>query len=339
MIHPASPLTLRARPYRMAEMKSPALGVKRRAAALAGGILFVSSFLPCACSRQEKGSATDGKPMVIAVESFLADVAGKIAGDRLAVEALLPVGADPHEYEPVPRDVARVAGADLLIVNGAGFEGFLDQLLRTVGGQGIADANAGKPKIAEASQGLAGRTATRAGEVDPHFFLNPLLMVKYVENIRDEFCLLDATGTAVFRKNADAYIGELVALDRWIAGRVEQIPAKNRKLVTNHESLGYFADRYGLEILGAILPSVSSDASPSARQLAELSRRIKDSGVKAIFLEAGSSSKLAEQVALEAGVKSVTGLYTHSLSEPQGPAPTYIDMMRFDTNAIVEGLR
>jgi ABC-type Zn uptake system ZnuABC Zn-binding protein ZnuA len=318
--------------------------MRARIRAAAAAMLFVLSLAAIGCSRkgqQEQGKA--GLPRVVAVETFLADVAGRAAAGHLSVEALLPVGADPHSYEPAPMDVAKIAGARLVIANGAGLEGFLGTLIRNASADGKADG----PSVLEASHGLAGRsagagevvTAHDTGTMDPHFFLDPVLMITYVENIRDAFRAIDGKNAEDYRAAADAYIKELRALDRWIAGRVEGLPQKERLLVTNHESLGYFADRYGFTILGSILPGTSSDASTSARQLAALTERLKRSGVKAIFLETGTSSKLAEQVASEAGIKTVTELYTHSLSDPGGPAATYIDMMRYNTDAIVEGLK
>jgi ABC-type Zn uptake system ZnuABC Zn-binding protein ZnuA len=326
-------------------------GVVKKRMAMILGSLSILAVIPCACSRAPKPSAQKLKPRVLAIETFLADVAGRVAGDELAVGALLPVGADPHEYEPTPMDIAKVSDAALVIANGAGFEGFLGTLVRNVSTGG----KSGGPKILEASGGLTSRSA-REGEAaeavagqgapvsraprepDPHFFLDPLSMIRYVENIRDAFCALDAAGAARFQANAAAYGEELRALDRWISAQVDRIPARDRMLVTNHESLGYFADRYGFTILGTILPSVSSDASPGSRQIVLLTERLKGSGVKAIFLETGAAAVLAEQVAREAGIRTVTALYTHSLSGPAGPAPTYIDMMKFDVKAIVEGL-
>jgi ABC-type Zn uptake system ZnuABC Zn-binding protein ZnuA len=289
-----------------------------------------------ACSRQPRKAVADGRPKVLAIENFLADAAAHVAGDRFSVEALLPVGADPHEYEPSPLDVAKVSESSLVIANGAGFEGFLATLVRNASPAG----KAGGPVILEASTGLESRAAGAGepAEFDPHFFMDPIFMIRYVENIRDAFIALDAGNTQSFKDNAASYIAELRELDRWIAAEVSRIPQKKRLLVTNHESLGYFADRYGFTILGTILPGVSSSASASARQIAQLTERITRSGVKAIFLETGASARLAEQVASEAGIKTVTELYTHSLSAPDGPAPTYVDMMHFNVNAIVEGL-
>jgi manganese/iron transport system substrate-binding protein len=253
------------------------------------------------------------------------------------VAALLPTGIDPHSFEPTPQDVAKVATSQVLIVNGAGFEAYLSKLLDNAGGE---------RRVIEASAGLASRTP-KAGEVsdadhpegDPHFWLDPNHTIKYVENIRDGLSQADPAGTAIYARNAEAYVAQLNELDQWIAGQVQQIPPERRLLVTNHESFGYFADRYGFKIIGTILPSVSTGASPSAQQLAQLIDHIKATGARAIFLETGANPQLAQQVAQETGVKVVTGLYTHSITEAGGLAPTYIEMMKYNTRTIVEALK
>ncbi len=424
---------------------------------------------------------------VLAAQSFLADIAQNVAGDRLTVEALIPRGIDPHIFEPTPADVRKVADSNVLIVNGAGFEEFLDSLLANAGGERT---------VIEASQGLTSRTA-REGEVavmspeelsdalcveaadlfpaaegitagadqasavelgmhkeeehdhghdhehggmfwqvaltrqadgtyagflkwdaeggeiaiatgdgalvvtsidanaaveaeetltlacsgltqamimdvekgeyllalsgfrepqatlmisspgghhhhdegDPHFWLDPTKVVTYVANIRDGLISVDPAGAEVYRANAERYIAQLNELDRFIAEEIARIPEASRKLVTNHESFGYFADRYGFRIIGTIVPGVSTGASPSAQQLARLADRVREADVQVIFLETGANPQLAEQLARETGIRVVSDLYTHSLSDADGPAPTYLDMMRYNVKQIVEALQ
>ena len=136
-----------------------------------------------------------------------------------------------------------------------------------------------------------------------------------------------------------AYIAQLQELDTWIAQQVQSIPAERRQIVTNHESFGYFADRYGFTIIGTVVPSVSTSSSPSAQQLARLVDQIKATGAPAIFLETGANPQLADQVAAETGVIVVTDLVSHSITPPDGPAPTYLDMMRLNTQAFVNALK
>ncbi len=273
---------------------------------------------------------------VLASESFLADIAGAVAGERIAVQTLVPIGADPHSWEPAPRDAAAVAHAALFIVNGDGLESFLAPLLKSITG----------PRVVEAAAGLAPRTP-RAGEpaagdgsreTDPHFWMDPLNVIRYAENIRDALSALDPAGADAYRANAAAYAEKLRELDRWIAAEVARVPPGQRLLVTNHESLGYFADRYGFRIVGTVIPSVSTDSSPSARQLADLVARLRSTGAPAIFVELGADVRVARQVADEARVKLVTSLRTHTLTDASGPAPSYLAMMRADVQTIVAAL-
>ncbi len=174
---------------------------------------------------------------------------------------------------------------------------------------------------------------------DPHFWLDPNNVIKYVENIRDGLSQADPAGAAIYAKNAEAYIAQLKELDAWIVAQLKDIPPERRLMVTNHESFGYFADRYGFKIVGTIVPSVSTDASPSAQQLARLVDRVKAAHAPAVFLETGANPQLAEQLAQETGVRVVTNLYTHSITAPGGQAPSYIAMMKFDVQTIAAALK
>jgi ABC-type Zn uptake system ZnuABC Zn-binding protein ZnuA len=270
----------------------------------------------------------------LASTTFLADITRNVAGDRVPVESLLPFGTDPHSYQPVPNDVVKINESRVLIVNGLEYERFLDALLENAGGERL---------IVTASDGLAPRTMEDeqdAGQLvdDPHMWLDPNRVLTYVENIRDGLTHFDPDGASVYRSNADAYIAELTALDAWIVEQVSQIPAERRLLVTNHEALGYFADRYGFTIIGAVVPGVSSDASPSAAQMAELIDLITSSGAPAIFLDEVENPVLAQQIADETGVKVVEDLHLESLTEG-APAGTYIDMMKHNVTLIVNALK
>ena len=261
---------------------------------------------------------------VIAAESFLTDIAQQVAGNRIKVEGLIPIGMEPHAYEPTPRDVARVTESDLLIISGAGLEEWLKGILTNIGGS---------EKIIEASAGL---TAVNG---DPHFWLDPNSVLVYVDNISDALARIDPDGKDVYISNASAYKQKLIELDTWIKLEVEKIPLENRLLVTNHETLGYFASRYGFQVIGSLLASLSSEASPSPRELAQLSDSLRVLPVRVIFLDAGSNPKLAEQIAAETNAKIVTDLYSESLSPAGGPASTYLDMMKYNVSVIVSALQ
>jgi ABC-type Zn uptake system ZnuABC Zn-binding protein ZnuA len=276
-------------------------------------------------------------PRVLAIESFLADMAQNVAGDRLKVDTLIPIGVDPHSFEPAPSDIRKVTDSSVLIVNGAGFEEFLDKLVKNAGGKRV---------VIEAAAGLTSRQP-REGEPpldpdhqgDPHFWLDPNNTIRYVENIRDGLSQADPAGAATYATNATAYISKLKDLDQWMAEQVKQIPPARRLLVTNHESFGYFADRYGFKVIGTIMPSVSTSASPSAQQLAQLIDHVKQAQVRAVFLETGSNPQLAKQLAQDTGIQIVTELFTHSTTVANGPAPTYLEMMKYNTRAIVDALK
>jgi ABC-type Zn uptake system ZnuABC Zn-binding protein ZnuA len=311
-----------------------------------------------ACAGQGAQPGAPAPLDVLAVETFLADISQNIAGDRLRVGSLIPIGVDPHGFEPTPQDVAKIAESRVLIINGAGFETWLEEVLANAGGQrtvitasaGLAMREPGRGEMLHedehAVETIAGETPVPEDEHihhdhegDPHFWLDPVSVVKYVENIRDGLSAEDPAGKELYAANAASYIAKLTELDSWVKAQVEMVPAEHRLLVTNHESFGYFADRYGFTVVGSVIPSVSTGASPSAQELAQLVERIEESGAPAIFLETGSNPQLARQVGQEIGAKVVTGLLTHSITEPGGPAPTYIEMMRYNVKAIVDALK
>lgn len=293
--------------------------------------LLLTCLALAACQATPQSPAQESTPgaelSVLAAETFLADIAQNVAGERVAVESILPLDLDPHTYEPTPQDLVKITNSQLLIVNGAGFEFWMDELIENSGGEQL---------VIEASEGLA-ESSERPG--DPHFWLDPVSVITYVENIRDGLSTVDPAGEPVYRRNAAAYIDELKMLDVWIMDDVKQLPKERRILVTNHESFGYYADRYGFEIIGTIIPSASTGSSPSAQQLVQLVDEIRRTNAPAIFLESGSNPQLAEQVARETDVKVIGDLYTHSISPPDGAAPSYLDMMMYNTRTIVGALK
>jgi ABC-type Zn uptake system ZnuABC Zn-binding protein ZnuA len=270
------------------------------------------------------------RPDVLTTTTVLADIARNVAGDQLVTESLLPFGTDPHSYQPVPQDTRKINESKVLIVNGADYERSLESLL----------ANAGnKKEFIEASAGL--RLISDPGddqEVDPHLWLDPNNVIVYVDNIREGLTHFNPDGADVYEANARAYIAQLQELDAWINGQVAQIPPQRRVLVTNHDLMEYFAERYGFKVVGSVINGYSSDASPSAQEMADLVERIKLFEVPAIFLDATDNPTLAQQIASETGVKVVTDLHFESLTEG-APAGTYIDMMRYNVTKIVEGLK
>jgi ABC-type Zn uptake system ZnuABC Zn-binding protein ZnuA len=309
-------------------------------------ILTILALALTACGGQSTSSSGTADPVILASTTFLADITRHIVGDRVQVESLLSVGADPHSYQPTPQDVTRIAESDMLIFNGIEYEHFIEPLLENAGGERlIITASDGiEPREMEDHEGEEHAEEEESSEGheheagDPHMWLDPNLVVIYVENIREGLTHLDPDGAAEFQSNADAYIAELKNLDAWINEQVSQIAPERRLLVTNHEALGYFADRYGFTIIGAVVPSVSTDASPSAGQMAELIDLVKSSGAPAIFLDEVENPALAQQIAEETDVKVVEDLHLESLIDG-APAATYLDMMKHNVTRIVEALK
>ena len=296
---------------------------------------YVTSGVLVGClllSECQPAPTASGLPVVVATETFLGDIAQNIAGTRISIETLLPVTVDPHEYQPKPQDVTKLAQAQVLIVNGLGYEAWLQKTIDSLGGQ---------RQIITATNGIvpAPDPSGVHPQGDPHMWMNPLDTINYVIQIRDGLMLADPAGKDIYSTNADAYIAKLQALDQWVKNQVNQLPVSKRLLVTNHDALGYFANAYDFKIIGAVIPSVTTDASPSAQQLASLINTIRISAAPAIFLDIGENQALAQQIASETGVKVITGLYVESISGPGGPAPTYIDMIKHDVTVILDALK
>ena len=276
---------------------------------------------------------------VLASTTFLGDIAQHIAGDRLKVGILLPFGADPHAYQAAPADVTKISQSTVLIINGIEYEHFIEPLLENADGNRLViDASAGlEPRhLEEHAEETGDGDEHKAG--DPHMWLDPNLVVTYVQNIRDGLIRADPQGVETYMANADSYKQQLKDLDAWIVEQVNIIPLEQRLLVTNHEALGYFAERYGFKFVDAILPSFSSEANASAQQIAAAVDAVKSSGARAIFLDEVENADLADQISAETGVKIVNDLHLESLTDGP-PAGTYIEMIRHNVSLIVGALK
>jgi len=302
-------------------------------------MMTITALFLTACGSTPQSS--DSALSVLASTSFLADIAQNVAGDRITVDSLLPIGSDPHAYQAAPSDVAKIDESNLLILNGVEYEHFIEALLENAGGERIiVEAAAGleaHPAEEHADEAEAG-TGHDHEAGDPHMWLDPNLVITYVENIRDGLIEVDPEGAETYTANADVYIAQLKNLDKWIVEQVNAIPAERRLLVTNHEAVGYFAERYGFEVVGAVVPSLSTDAGTSAKEMAALIEQIKAAGAPAIFLGEVENPDLANQIADETGVKVVDNLHLESLTDGD-PAATYIDMMKHNVTQIVNALK
>lgn len=295
----------------------------RVAALCAALVMLLVALVGVSCGDTVDGVDGGGAPpVVVADTTFLADIVRNVAGDSVEVVSLVPSGADPHSFEPTPQDARLIAECEAVVINVTGLVPQLDDLVSAVDDSDIT--------VIEAAAGLS-----RAPD-DPHLWLDPIMVIGYVANIADGLAKLDPSGGDSYHTRAKEYDKQLRELDSWIAGRVSALPLERRLLVTNHESLSYFAQRYGFRIVGAVFPTAGGQGTPSARQVAELVNDIKSSGAPAIFLETGSNADLAHRVAEEAGAVVVTDLYVASLGDE---ASTYIEMMRRNATLIVEALQ
>jgi manganese/iron transport system substrate-binding protein len=272
-------------------------------------------------------------PRVVTSTTVFADLVQHVGEDRLAsVQSVVPAGVDVEDYDPRPADLQAVAQANLLVLNGLALDRWVPKLVQA--------ANPGVPTLV-LSDGLPVLGVGTSEDDDiaqngnPHFWLDPQYAKVYVQKIHDELVSLDPDGASAYDTNTAAYLSELDALDQWIQQQVATVPPDNRKLVTFHEAYPYFAARYGFQLIGVIAPSPGQE--PSAGELAQLVQAVKAAQVKAVFSEAQFSPKLTQSLAQEAGVQQVvTDLYNDSLGDP--PADTYIGMMRYNVQRIVEAL-
>ncbi|MDE0026123.1 MAG: metal ABC transporter substrate-binding protein [Spirochaetaceae bacterium] len=337
------------------------------ALALATPYLFASP-----AQEQPSGDAV----LVVATTTIVGDIVARIGGDRISLYVMLAPGVDPHVFHPTPRDLRHVADADVLFANGAGLEAdFLGSLLETAEPGRMVEVSEHLPlrRMDDAEEeehdeepgdgdeedhhdeedeedGEAddhgedgeeedhhGEEEDHHGEFDAHVWMDPTLVAGWTVEIAEALAEVDPEHAEEYAARAAALSSELHELDAWIRSRVSAVPAPRRVLVTDHDVLSYFADRYGFELLETVVPGVSTASEPSARHLAQLRETIAEHGIPAIFIGTTVSPQTAQSVADDLGIELVA-IYTGSLSEPGGPAATYQDFMRTNVERIVAAL-
>jgi zinc/manganese transport system substrate-binding protein len=273
----------------------------------------------------QPASASQDKIDVVTSFTILADFARNVGGDRVAVTSLVGPNGDVHGYAPSPADGQRLAAARLIILNGLGLEGSTERFMSTAA------------KGAKAVVASAGITPLRlGGELDPHAWQNVANAKVYVANIRDALITVDPADKAVFETNAAAYLRRLDQLDADVRAAIATIPAERRKLITTHDAFGYFGTAYGVEFLAP--HGVSTEAEASARDVARIITQIRAQKIPAVFLENVSDPRLLQRIASESGARVGGTLYSDALTGPDGPAPTYIDMMHHNVKQLVTAL-
>jgi ABC-type Zn uptake system ZnuABC Zn-binding protein ZnuA len=265
--------------------------------------------------------------VVVGTTTQVGDFLRQVGGSRADVRQLLRPNSDPHDYEPRPSDVKALSQADLVVRSGGEVDEWLDGL--------VDDAGSGA-RVVDLSRVV--RTRHRDGELDPHWWQDPRNAELAVKAIRDRLAQADPAGAPAYRRNAARYLARLDRLDRDTAACIDRIPPARRKLVTTHDALGYYADRYRLEVIGAVLPSLSTQAQPSARDVEALVDQIRRTGVRAIYPESSINPKLERAVARESGAKVGGTLWADSLGPQGSSGATYIESVESNTRAIAAGL-
>ncbi len=260
---------------------------------------------------------------------MLADLVRNVGGDRIELTTLVGPDGDAHVYSPTPADAKTVASANLVIINGLGFEGWLPRLVELTGNRAT---------VVEATNGITPRHGGDADKVDPHAWQSVANAKIYVTNIRDALSGADAAGSGTYNANASAYLRQLDALDREIRSGVAVIPPARRQVVSTHDAFGYFAETYGISFVAP--QGVSTDTEPTAKDIAAIILLVRAAHVPAVFLEKLGDVRLISRIAAETGAKVGGTLYSDSLTGPDGDAPTYIQMMKHNirelTGALVE---
>jgi ABC-type Zn uptake system ZnuABC Zn-binding protein ZnuA len=275
--------------------------------------------------------STDGKLKVVATTSIIGDVVQNIGGDAIDLTILMPAGTDPHSFEPSPRQIAAMSDAQIIFVNGFNLEENLQATLESATSpEKIVVVSTGVAAIQFAGDGA--NSGDSGQRYDPHVWLDPNNVIIWTEVIEEALVAADDAHASTYHAQADAYRGQLRELDAWIRAQIE--PLLPLRVVTDHKVFGYFARRYGIEQVGAIIPSYSAMSQASAQEIAQLEDAIQQLGVQAILVGNTVNPNLAKQVSEDTGVQLIP-IFTGSLSETAGPAATYIDFMRYNVNAIV----
>ncbi|MGY1771583.1 zinc ABC transporter substrate-binding protein AztC [Blastococcus sp. SYSU D00813] len=302
--------------------------MRRVAGALAGALLAAGALAGC-------GAGDDDRPLVVVTTNILGDVVGELVGDQAEVVTLMPPGADPHSFDVSAQEAARMREADLLVANGMGLEEGVARHVAAAREDGVPVVEAGDfvDPVEWTSEDDEG--------VDPHFWTDPAQVLAVLDGLEDAL-REEVGGLDGDRLAADAadYRAEVAELDEWMAGQFAQIPPGQRDLVTNHHVFGYLAERFGFTVVGAVIPSGTTLASPSASDLDELATAVREAGVRTVFADSSQPDRLVQVLAEQAGLDvAVVPLFTESLSADGGGAGTYLQMMRANTEDIVAGLR
>jgi zinc/manganese transport system substrate-binding protein len=308
----------------------------RRAPALAVATVALGLVVAGCGSSDSGGSSQQGDAKaieVVATTTQLGDITRAVGGDAAEVTQILQPNSDPHDYEPRPADVVATAGAKVVFVSGDNLDRWMGKVIDQAGGSPtVVDVGAAVPtKLA------GGPTGPEASKYDPHWWHDPHNVEAAVPVIREALTRANPGAAATYARNAAAYLAKLRILDRGVVACFATVPAAQRKLVTDHDAFAYFADRYGVSVIGAVIPSQSTQAQSSAADVSRLSALIKKEGVKAVFPESSINPKLAQAIASQSGASSKYTLYGDTLGPKGSPGATYLQMERANADAMLRG--
>lgn len=265
---------------------------------------------------------------VVSSASIFQDMAGNIAKDKIISESIVPIGGDPHTYEPRPSDAVLVASADLILVNGFNFEGWITELIENSGT---------KAKVVTITHGIEPiASTTYKNAYDPHAWMDASNGVIYAQNIAQALIELDPPNAKTYRENADVYISQLKQLDQYIFEAIQKIPEQARVLITSHDAFSYYGQRYGITV--SPIMGISTDAEAQTSDVSRVSKTIKDTGVPAVFIESTINPKLLKQIAEDNGVKIGGELFSDSIGSKESEADSYLKMLKHNTDVIVNAL-
>ncbi|HTR11239.1 MAG TPA: metal ABC transporter substrate-binding protein [Paraburkholderia sp.] len=267
---------------------------------------------------------------VVASFTVLADMAKQIGGVHVEVHSLVGPNGDPHVYEPTPADGQTLAGADIVLVSGLGLEGWMDRLIR---------ASGTRAPVVVASQGIVTRHMVDDGKeiTDPHAWNSAANGVIYARNITDALASADPADAADIRANGARYVKQLQELDAWVRSEVKTMPLSKRKIITSHDAFGYMGAAYNIRFLAP--EGFSTESEPSARDVAALIDQIRKEKIKVVYIENSNDPRLVQQLASATGARIGGKLYPEALSEPDGPAPTYTRMFRYNVETLLHGMQ
>ncbi|MBU9722555.1 metal ABC transporter substrate-binding protein [Bacillus alkalicola] len=291
-------------------------------------MFFVIMTFVVGCSNDEDTSEVTTEDGLTITTSFsvLADMIENVVGERGSVEYIVPIGEEPHEYEPVPSNFARVSDSDVFYINGLGLEEWLEKIV----------SNVSDTPIVELSEGVEEIPLVGEDEPDPHGWLSPKNGEMYVENLLNDLIERDPDGEEIYRENAEAYLADLSELDSWITEQIDSIPEEHKVIIVSENAFKYFGKDYGFQTEG--IWEINSHEEGTSQQINRIIDLVSDSGIPAVFVESTVDQRYMEMVAENSGVEIAGEVFTDAIGEEGSGAETYIDMIRHNVEVFVDGL-